>query len=755
MPRRSKPSHPPKPSDVTADRSGDGVTLFFACVLTLAALLPCVVPFSPAIYFAGDPRLHDANELITSLGPTGQVWWMTLLIALAACGLGWHARLRRRVVWWTVGIAVAVSAAGLYQMWSVAANILPVGATVAATWAAVAMHHLAQQPRVRRWAAALLLAMAMPFVIESATYVLLDHPMTVANFESNRQASLEQRGMEPGSHAAKTFERRLSDNAAVGAFGLSNVYGTVCAGITLFAGGCAFFGLLRERKHPIHILLACLGVVALVTLLMTQSKGATLAAVAAGGVIMAACVFCRSIAARRLLPWACVALVGVAFAAVLMRGAMGPPQTSAGERSLLFRYHYWIGAARVMADATVGDLLIGVGPATFHEHYPRVKPAINPEEVQSAHNVLVDHVLMFGVVGVLLSGMLLVWLVLAARRAMRSAGEGPSTPVHSDRPWYEPSRQTVTVALLCGIVLFGAEAVVRSWSLLTYSGVLGWFAGLAGFVVVVSILVDAEAWSGRTIRFGLAAALLVVLTHSQIEMAFYQGNAVAVVMLIAGVASAGGARAPSTKGGFVAAGVGLVTVLAMAVFIAVPLTKHQGQLATAEAQLQRRDARAAIASLTRAADVLPTDLTAYRWQVALWLEGAQAYHGRGQAATVASMLAQAIAAAERAQVNAPEARLQVDRMFHAIYQVADGVDGSRPWQQLELELLADMTALRPHDLDLHLRMADLLWLEGRQDEAERLYRRCLEIDANYYLDPLRQLEDAERRELRMRLGLTP
>ena len=57
-----------------------------------------------------------------------------------------------------------------------------------------------------------------------------------------------------------------------------------------------------------------------------------------------------------------------------------------GEKSLLFRWHYALGAFRIFAS----DPYLGVGPDGFQSAFLSMKNAFNPEEPVSAHNVVLD-----------------------------------------------------------------------------------------------------------------------------------------------------------------------------------------------------------------------------------------------------------------------------------------------------------------------------------------------------------------------------
>ena len=62
-----------------------------------------------------------------------------------------------------------------------------------------------------------------------------------------------------------------------------------------------------------------------------------------------------------------------------------------------------------------------------------------------------------------------------------------------------------------------------------------------------------------------------------------------------------------------------------------------------------------------------------------------------------------------------------------------------------------ITEIDPHAIGSWRRLGDLLWAAGRRGEAADAYRRALDNDANFELDPLKQLSSSDRDELRSRL----
>jgi tetratricopeptide (TPR) repeat protein len=72
------------------------------------------------------------------------------------------------------------------------------------------------------------------------------------------------------------------------------------------------------------------------------------------------------------------------------------------------------------------------------------------------------------------------------------------------------------------------------------------------------------------------------------------------------------------------------------------------------------------------------------------------------------------------------------------------------WQQA-IDLNRRLTELDPHGIGAWRRYGDVLWEAGRRDDAAAAYRRALDHDASFELDPLKQLSEGDREALRRRL----
>ncbi len=81
-------------------------------------------------------------------------------------------------------------------------------------------------------------------------------------------------------------------------------------------------------------------------------------------------------------------------------------------------------------------------------------------------------------------------------------------------------------------------------------------------------------------------------------------------------------------------------------------------------------------------------------------------------------------------------------------------DEPAAWQRA-IDLNRRLTDIDPHGIGSWRRYGDVLWAGGRRGEAAAAYERALDHDANFELDPLKQLSDRDRDALRQRIDSAP
>ncbi|MCH7512002.1 MAG: tetratricopeptide repeat protein, partial [Chloroflexi bacterium] len=78
------------------------------------------------------------------------------------------------------------------------------------------------------------------------------------------------------------------------------------------------------------------------------------------------------------------------------------------------------------------------------------------------------------------------------------------------------------------------------------------------------------------------------------------------------------------------------------------------------------------------------------------------------------------------------------------------ITGDETHKQVAIEAAAALTDQDPHGIGPWRRLGDLYRELGMPDEAASAYQRALQNNANFELDPMRQLSERDRRELEER-----
>lgn len=758
--------------------------LLAAVAIAGLAGLRTMVQLVPITWFDMDPALAPSDA---GWGPAHTLLLDALVLVLSGFVLAVSApRARRGDV--LVALAALVPAVPLAlhamdgpyaadDLWR-GAGWLSAMVGAAALW--IAVRTLPRGEALRAALLAVLLAVAGPLVVRSATQLVVEHAAMVEDYEKNPAAQAAARGMSPDSPQILVFERRLRQLEATGWIGLSNVHSSLLGAMGLALMGLAVAGW-RSLERGSTLLLAAGGAGCLAVVGINGSRGA-IGAVALGfaaAVVLAAMgagalrrnALSRTSAtpggataartgAARSLAWMGPTLVVLAVMAIVVRGQIGEPW---GERSLLFRWHYTLGAWAVWLQHP----WLGAGPAGFAEAYLTARPDRAPEEVLSAHSMWLDWLAALGVTALTWSALALAWVWQGCRRAEQvSASAEPASL----------GRRFVVVAL--GTVLaMTLAAMLAELHRLDAVGLVARPVGLALGLALAVAAVQALESASRLASLGLAAAVVALAVHAQIEMTlFFPGSAAWVAAFLAAVASTpvGGSRVARPKfaasARMLAVGALASVVLGCAVFGmgAVPAAIEVRQLESAAEPIvkaaQRTSASQAAAPVPAAVRIeaarmlaepnawsdafgdRPVRLAASLEQWSVALAGVPVTDP-----SFASLATQALGAAEAAVRRSPTDTVRAAAQSTALEASRTSDDALR---RAALESVArwaaDQLATSPRSVGAWLRLAHAQEALGRRDEARQSYHGALKADATYELDPLRRLSEADRAAIEAR-----
>lgn len=496
-------------------------TLASAGVLALIATR-MLANFEPFPYFSGDPLVAPA--IINGFTPAVSAWMDVSTIALACIALLGEWRAKRPVsILLTLLTLIGATAAMHFVARGGGDRVghIRLGLNWTAAWfGALALAHTARSARVRTLAAIVLLGVAIPLAGKGAYQFFVEHTDTVAAYVQNRDSFLAQQGWSHGSPNHLAYERRIMQNEATGWFSLSNPYASVVGACLVGMIALTIAGIARSRSPEQSFtsgwvgILAISAICAVGALVLSASKGGIAAAVlglAVGGATITVSHRAPKLAGitRRLAPYLAMACVALVIIAVAARGLLGE---QLGELSILFRWFYMIGSARMFAEHP----LLGVGPSGFQQAYMMLKPALSPEDAASAHSLLFDLGSRLGIMGLAWAAVALIYS-RGIGRTLVGDEQHEQPPAHATSQGQTADRSDLAILLAtlafpaCFSVFFDAGALAPDGATVRALSLVLWIAfGAAALKLARE--------SDLAICGALALAALVAFIHAQIEV---------------------------------------------------------------------------------------------------------------------------------------------------------------------------------------------------------------------------------------------
>ena len=709
------------------------------------AIMRCVVFFAPQVLFDVDPA-HNPTP-IGGLGPAGSLLLDALLLGACACGLLGQAIAGRRFDALLLVLAAAPAPIVLWHGAGDAGDLWRGSTWLSAALACAVVAHLVADRGQRLLLIALLAAVLVPLMargVMQVPFVGAEYADTVAEYEAKHDQFLADRGWEPESAAARIYERRVRQATLRGWFATTNILASLLAFAMIFFGGLTIASVRAKLTSGYTGLLVLAALGAAAGLVLSGSKGAILAALGGLVVLLAPLFLARAkTILKRFGGAVAVACVAAALLAVCAR-ALLLPEGFAGEKSLLFRWHYLVGSAGIFAEQP----WVGVGPDGFQAAYVAVRVPRSPEEVASAHSVFADWLSTLGVAGgawVILT-LLLLWRVGCTWR--RETDQEEALPV---RRLVRTTFLGAAVVAALGLV----PAVLIEIHTIDEAGLVMRTIGLAGFIVVAVITMYVLARSDpRLAAWSLAAAVIALLVHAQIEMTLFAPGAVVWAMCVLGVAG-GAARRAGPWVGYVAASAVVLAATYLGAAGVAPARGQQRLINDAAVALYplSEDRLEQLGQRTKAIDLLeaayerwPANVLPLQVAVRQAVLGAAAASGPDRVA----FLQQAGEFADRAVADHGTTGSYVLRA-NLRYQIARLTDDKASWD-LALADARELTLRDPHGIGSWRRLGDVLWDKGDRADAVTAYERALEADRSFELDELKQLGPTDRQRLRARIG---
>ncbi len=353
-------------------------------------------------------------------------------------------------------------------------------------------------------------------------YRSLDVPDLRSFWTEHKADILRQRGWTADSFEARQFEKNVLSGAMLGFSASPNTYAAATVLLLVVT-----MGMVMDRRNAgwsaAGMALLALAAGAWV-LWWTASKAAAVSPLVAVGLLAAAWRWRGWLGNHHQRAFFIAAGVLVAGMLAVVGHAMTWGNLISS--SLTFRWHYWVGAARMLTRHP----LRGVGWDNFGLYYLQVRLPQASEEVRDPHNFIVRFWAELGAVG----GVLLLAWMLRMWWEMTRPNKIDSHAAH-DVPRHGPARLLAMVAGL-GIALnvaasvdFNTNAAYVTLELLKRSFYLGLL--ILGALLASGRLTDKP---GPWLLRAVIVALGVFFIHSLIDFAWFETGPMCLVALLAG-----------------------------------------------------------------------------------------------------------------------------------------------------------------------------------------------------------------------------
>lgn len=611
----------------------------------------------------------------------------------------------------------------------------------------------------RRWGllVALLAALGATLAAKGLWQYFVEAPDRIADFDAHKLKQLAEAGLTPFSPQALAFEGRLRDRSPTGFGGLANllaamllVLGAAAVGLTIGRVRLARTSPApaatprKSREIPLPalagVVLAAMTLTVLAALSLTGSRGALLAGLIVTPPAVAAILW-REPLARRWKTCALTAL-GLLALGLLAVTAYGLRYDRLPTKTMTFRWHYWTGAAQVIADSPWR----GVGGGNFASAYLRHRRYGAEEEVKMPHNFLLHAAAQFGLPG----GLLYVAGVLGITLAAGRRGADPLQPT-DESAW---PGGAWCAGVIAGLSL--AVLIARVWAtasdnpyLLTLEAVAP--AAMLGGALLISLWtgpslgIDRASWA-YPLRVCVVAGLAAFVIHNLVEYGLWAPGAAMVFWVTAGACAAqgrGGWSLDLRHAAWPVATLLLAAGVAAWGLLGVPVKARLDFTDQAIAQLRAGNPAAALHLTQQAAQADPLDAQAAQDAARLAMTFRPPPHRPDAAKFYDTAYRWSAEAFRRDSANPATARLAAQV---ALDYAAAGLPDA-PTRQKAADLLGRAVQLDPAEARLRIQYAALLCDMGQFPQCRFQLTEALAIDAALIRPSQEELTPAERQTI--------
>jgi len=586
----------------------------------------------------------------------------------------------------------------------------------------------------------LLLAVVAAFGVVSAyqcaEQFFVGNQITIEQYEEAPWTMLEPLGIEAGTFQQFLFEHRLYTRGVRGFFTTGNSAGSFAI-LAFFAAVALFLEKFKNRKSgrsgPLHLVTCGIAVaVVLFGLAITRSKGAIVASLIAAAMFIIYLLFGNWLKRHRKVILITCLLFGLVGGCLVVFYGLTHGRLPGGS-SMLVRWQYWTGAAKMYADHPFR----GVGPGNFSKFYPHYKPPAALESVADPHNFLLSILTQYGPLG--LVGFLA--LVLVPLRRIISPGPALVSPRTGQSGPAFKKLATVFVIVVSASLLLIRPIIIPiiiggAFDMVVYVIFALYIAPVVAFVVGFWLL-TANGISSKTpdtniITAALFCACLGVVLHNLIDFAIFEPGVLttfwAIMAALIAVDFHQKSRRqfvlkPSPFARVMVVAGGLIITWAYFNYALIPVAK-----ATAKTQRAIRDFGYAHEFLAGAAEDDRLDPTALNLNGRLYL---QRYNEMPNAQPALLKKAEAcfLAAIERNRADFKNFE-RLAKVYTLLAETSTQ-QGKTDWLHKAFDSASRSVQLYPGSARLRVTLAEIAEKLGQTDVAVEQYEKAVDIEDSF------------------------
>ncbi len=371
-----------------------------------------------------------------------------------------------------------------------------------------------------------LVGVGVASAVQCAGQFFIDTQMMIDQYQADPHSMLDPLGIAPGSFNQMLFEHRLYTRGISGFLTTSNSVGSFSilasfAAVALFAEQLKKY--IRQKKNFWPVAATGIAmIIVLLNLIIARSKGAVAAFLLALIIFILLISLGRWIAAHRKIVLIICLVLAVAAGFLVVSYGQSHGRLPGGN-SMLVRWQYWTGAAKMYADHP----LTGVGPGNFKSYYTQYKTPAALEVVKDPHNFILSLLTQYGPIGLI--GFILM-LLLPWHAALKTIA--PQQPTQQTAQLL-PRKTLLTFATVLIVALLLIRPIVKPIAAAGEPAAAILYVVLAIYLVPVVMFAVGLWLAGGMLRedrfeaTNLTAAALItasvgVVAHNLIDFAIFE-----------------------------------------------------------------------------------------------------------------------------------------------------------------------------------------------------------------------------------------